>query len=161
MNFYRNIAIAFVLFMSSGVCHASDNVIEKQLQEIGSIPNEEVVVVQRKYTRKVMRSELTPISFGGVPFGTVRTTMFGGASYTLHLNDWFAIEPFEFLYSKNFFTSFTDDINNNKINQVAGHQTRCPAAHLSSHGRGPDHSVLRQNVDVLPLDCLRGTIHLA
>lgn len=93
---------------------ATGNVIEKQLQEIGTIPNEEVIIVQRKYTRKNMRHEITPITFGGVPFGTVRRTLIGGASYTLHLNDWFAIEPVNFMYSKTFFSSFTDDINQNK-----------------------------------------------
>src|SRR5471032_2608255 len=93
-----------------------DSVIEKQLKEIGQIPNEEVIVVQRKYTRKNWRHELTPISLGGLPFGTVRRTLFGGASYTLHVNDWFAWEVGNFVYTKTFFSSFTDDINNNKAN---------------------------------------------
>jgi len=90
--------------------HAS-GVIEDQLAEIGSIPNEEIVVVQRKYTRKLWRSEVAPVAFGGVPFGTVRRTLFGGANYTLHVNDWFGWEVGNFLYSKTFFSSFTDDIN--------------------------------------------------
>lgn len=91
----------------------ASNVIEKQLQEIGSVPNEEVVVVQKKYTRKQMRHELTPIGFGGLPFGTIRRTLMGSASYTLHVNDWLGIEVFNFSYTKNFFSGFTDDINNN------------------------------------------------
>jgi len=85
--------------------------IEKQLAEIGSIQNEEILVVQRKFTRKEMRHEITPINFGGIPFGTVRRTMTSGGSYTLHLKDWLALEPINFNFSKNFFTSFTDDIN--------------------------------------------------
>lgn len=94
--------------------HASDNVIERQLEEIGSIPYEEVVVVQRKFTRKDWRHEFTPITFGGIPFGTVRRTLFAGAAYTLHANDWLGLELFNFTYTKNFFSSFTDDINGNK-----------------------------------------------
>lgn len=85
--------------------------IEDQLKEIGTIHNEEVVVVQRKYTRKNWRHEFSPVSFGGVPFGTVRRTLLGGASYTLHFNDWLGLELPNFAYSKTFFSSFTDDIN--------------------------------------------------
>lgn len=88
--------------------------IEKQIAEIGSIPNEEVMVVQRKFTKKDMRHEITPFVFGGIPFGTIRRTLMTGASYTLHLNDWFAIEPVNIAFSKTFFSSFTDDINANK-----------------------------------------------
>lgn len=87
--------------------------IEKQLEEVGSIPDEEVLVVQRKFTRKEWRHEISPLNFGGIPFGTVRRTMTSGGSYTLHLKDWFAWEGLNFNFSKNFFTSFTDDINNN------------------------------------------------
>jgi len=100
---------------------AFGDVIEKQLVEIGSISDEEVVVVQRKYTRKLWRHELTPIGFGGLPFGTVRRTLFGGAGYTLHFNDWLGWEALNFVYTKTFFSTFTDDINNNKLtgaNQV-------------------------------------------
>ncbi len=92
---------------------AETSEIEKQLSEIGSIQNEEILVVQRKFTRKEMRHEITPINFGGIPFGTVRRTMTSGGSYTLHLKDWFALEPLNFNFSKNFFTSFTDEINEN------------------------------------------------
>jgi|694.fasta_scaffold69894_3 outer membrane beta-barrel protein len=90
---------------------AETNEIEKQLSEIGSIPNEEVLVVQKKFTRKEWRHEITPVLFGGIPFGTVRRTMTSGGSYSLHLKDWLALEPINFTFSKNFFTSFTDDIN--------------------------------------------------
>lgn len=90
---------------------AHGNIIEDQLTEIGQIPNDEVVVVQRKYTRKKGRVELTPVTFGGVPFGTVRRTLFGGASMTYHLNDKWAIEAPAFHYTKTFFSSFTSDIN--------------------------------------------------
>jgi outer membrane beta-barrel protein len=89
-------------------------VIEKQLEEIGTIQNEEIVVVQRKYTKKNWRHEFTPVIFGGVPFGTVRRTLLGGASYTLHANDNWGFELLNFSYTKTFFSSFTDDINNNK-----------------------------------------------
>ncbi len=104
----------FVLLLSAGSIFAAENVIERQLEDIGSIPNEEVVVVQRKYTRKIWRSEFSPISFGGVPFGTVRRTLVAGASYTLHANDWLAFELLNFQYTKNFFSSFTSDVNANK-----------------------------------------------
>lgn len=114
MNFYILFFLG-VLVAFSGVSVASDNVIEQQLEEIGSIPNEEVVVVQRKYTRKNWRHEFAPITLGGVPFGTVRRTLFAGASYTLHANDWLAWEAFNFTYTKNFFSSFTDDINVGQI----------------------------------------------
>jgi len=93
---------------------ADSNVIEKQLVEIGSVPHEEVVVVQKKYTKKNFRHEITPIRFGGLPFGDIRRTLFAGASYTLHLNDAFALELFDFTYTKDFFTGFTSDINANK-----------------------------------------------
>lgn len=106
---------ALVILVSQRTLSAAENVIEKQLQDIGAIPNEEVVVVQRKYTRKIMRHEFTPIAVGGIPFGTVRRTLMGGASYSLHVNDWFAWEAVNFAYSKTFFSSFTEDINNNKI----------------------------------------------
>lgn len=106
------------------VCYAprpstAANIIEEQLAEIGSVPDEEIVVVQRKYTRKNGRLELTPVAFGGVPFGTVRSTLFGGASLTYHLNDWLALEVPNFVYTKTFFTSFTSDINKG---QTAGGQ---------------------------------------
>lgn len=109
-----HLASISLLISSMSSFAATGNVIEKQLQEIGTIPNEEVIVVQRKYTRKTMRHEITPIAFGGIPFGTVRRTLIGGASYTLHFNDWFAVEPLNFTYSKTFFSSFTDDINGSK-----------------------------------------------
>lgn len=93
---------------------AATGLIEKQLQEIGSISNEEVVVVQRQFTRKAWRHEITPLTLGGVPFGTVRRTLFGGASYILHTNDWLGLELVNLAYTKTFFSSFTDDINANK-----------------------------------------------
>lgn len=105
--------VLFVCFSFARPLYAA-NIIEKQLADIGSIPNEEVVVVQRKYTRKIWRFELTPLTFGGIPFGTVRTSLFGGASATLHANDWLGLELINFEYSKTFFSSFTTDINNNK-----------------------------------------------
>ncbi|NBT59997.1 outer membrane beta-barrel domain-containing protein [bacterium] len=101
---------SFVFALSSFAAETTE--IEKQLSEIGSIPNEEILVIQRKFTRKEWRHEITPLNFGGIPFGTVRRTMTSGGSYTLHLKDWFALEPVNFTFSKNFFTSFTEDINN-------------------------------------------------
>jgi outer membrane beta-barrel protein len=95
------------------------SMIEKQLAEIGSIQNEEIVVVQRKYTKKDWRHEFTPVIFGGVPFGTVRRTLLGGASYTLHASDGWGFELLNFSYTKTFFSSFTDDINNNKLGPQA------------------------------------------
>lgn len=112
------LVLLFLVLASSGYADDS-NVIEKQLAEIGTIHNEEVVIVQRKYTRKNWRHEFTPITFGGVPFGTVRRTLFGGASYTLHLGDGFGIEFINFLYSKTFFSAFTDDINANRLRKEA------------------------------------------
>lgn len=104
--------VAWALLFASPAFADDEGVIEKQLSEIGSIPNEEIMSVQRKYTRKVMRHELTPVSLGGVPFGTVRRTMTGGAGYSLHFNDWLAGEV-NFTYTKNFFSRFTTDINEN------------------------------------------------
>lgn len=92
-----------------------ENLIEEQLQKIGEIPNDEIIVVQKKYTRKEWRHELTPLSFGGLPFGSERRTLVGGASYTLHFNDWLAWEALNFVYSKNFFSSFTQDINDHAV----------------------------------------------
>jgi outer membrane beta-barrel protein len=97
------------------------NMIEEQLAEIGAVPDEEIVVVQRKYTRKNFRFELTPVAFGGVPFGTVRRTLFGGANATFHLNDWLGIEAPNFVYTKGFFSGFTSDIN-------AGQDAALPSA---------------------------------
>lgn len=106
-------ALLIALCLATGPARADDdNVIEQQLTEIGSIPNEEIMSVQRKFTRKEWRHELTPVSLGGVPFGTVRRTLTGGAGYSLHFNDWFAGE-FNFTYTKNFFSRFTSDINEN------------------------------------------------
>lgn len=105
------LALALCLLSWISVPAHASGVIEEQLAEIGSIPNEEIVVVQRKYTRKLWRSEIAPVTIGGVPFGTVRRTLFGGANYTLHVNDWFGWEVGNFLYTKTFFSSFTDDIN--------------------------------------------------
>jgi len=115
MNHFR-IFVVFCFLASSFALEvrAATGVIEKQLAEIGAVNNEEVVVVQRQYTSKKWRHEFTPITFGGVPFGTVRRTLFGGASYTLHANDWLGLELVNFAYSKTFFSSFTDDINANK-----------------------------------------------
>lgn len=105
--------IAFALSLCPTEVRA--NVIEEQLQEIGSIPNEETVVVQRKYTRKPWRREFTPVMLGGVPFGTVRKSLFGGAGYTLHFNDWLGWEMLSFVYTKTFFTNFTSDVNKGQI----------------------------------------------
>ncbi len=124
------------LFIFCAHLRASDNVIEQQLLEIGSIPNEEVVVVQRKYTRKLWRHEFTPVIFGGIPFGTVRRTLFGGASYTLHANDWLAFEILNVAYTKNFFSSFTDDINSHK---------------KDSEGTNPNQADIRPDVQKLLL----------
>jgi len=103
---------AFMLLSFVCLCDARGaNMIEEQLAEIGAVPDEEIVVVQRKYTRKNFRFELTPVAFGGVPFGTVRRTLFGGANATFHLNDWLGIEAPNFVYTKTFFSNFTSDIN--------------------------------------------------
>lgn len=91
------------------------NIIEEQLAEIGSVPDEEIVVVQRKYTRKNHRWEITPVAFGGVPFGTVRRTLFGGASITYHATDNWAFEIPSFSYTKTFFSGFVPDINAGQI----------------------------------------------
>lgn len=113
MKSTRRLLLGLFALLSLGVPSlTSANVIEKQLQEIGQIPNEEIVVVQRKYTRKNWRSEFTPVSIGGVPFGTVKRSLFGGANYTLHFNDSLAWEALNFMYSKTFFSSFVNDINN-------------------------------------------------
>jgi outer membrane beta-barrel protein len=122
MTFFRFIAIAIVLTISvpPALSWADEGVIEKQLKEIGSIDNEEVVVVQRQYTKKNWRSEFTPLTLGGVPFGTVRRTLFAGASYVLHANDWLGLELFNFEYTQTFFSSFTDDINANKTRSGQG-----------------------------------------
>lgn len=109
-----HLKILTLVMVSCPLWAADDNVIEKQLQEIGTIPNEEVVIVQRKFTRKDWRHEISPVGFGGVPFGTYRRTLLGSASYTLHANDWLGLELFNFSYNKNFFSSFIDDINANK-----------------------------------------------
>jgi hypothetical protein len=89
----------------------SDNVIEKQLADIGGIPNEEVVVVQRKYTRKQWRHEFTPVALGGLPFGTVRRSLMGGASYTLHMNDWLGFESPPFTEKLLRFLALSDTSN--------------------------------------------------
>jgi outer membrane beta-barrel protein len=111
--------LSFLSIIVSSTAFCAANVIEKQLADIGSISNDEVVVVQRKYTRKSWRSEITPFSFGGVPFGTVQNSLFGGASYTLHANDWLGLELFNFEYTKTFFTGFTSDVNANNPNSAA------------------------------------------
>lgn len=103
--------MALFLGLLSQAVFAADGVIEQQLKSIGEIPNEEVVVVQKAFTSKNWRHEFNPLAIGGIPFGTVRRTLFGGASYTLHLNDWLGWEAFNFLYSKTIFSSFAEDIN--------------------------------------------------
>lgn len=107
----RNLFLILLLTSVTKLALADSNVIEKQLIDIGSIPNNEVMVVQKKYTKKSMRHELTPIRFGGLPFGDIRRTFFAGASYTLHLNDAIALELLDFTYTKDFFTSFAKDIS--------------------------------------------------
>lgn len=110
----RSSRFALVFLAASFFFGSSDvrgNIIEEQLAEIGAVPDEEIVVVQRKYTRKDSRWELTPVTLGGVPFGTVRRTLFGGASVTYHLTDSFSIEVPNFLFTKTFFSGFTSDIN--------------------------------------------------
>ncbi|MFM8269041.1 MAG: outer membrane beta-barrel domain-containing protein [Pseudomonadota bacterium] len=111
MRIYSFIQLACLFLMSVSLGFAAETTeIEKQLSEIGSIPNEEILIIQRKFTRKEWRHEITPLNFGGIPFGTVRRTMTSGGSYSLHLKDWFALEPINFTFSKNFFTTFTDDL---------------------------------------------------
>lgn len=112
------IFLFFVIAFFRSPAAFSAGVIEKQLEEIGKIPNEEVIVVQRKYTRKGWRSEITPITFGGAPFGTIYRTLISGANYNLHFTDLFSWEAVNFLYFKNFFSSFTDDINSNKNTSI-------------------------------------------
>ncbi len=102
--------VAISCFLTQSLI-AAEGVIERQLRSIGEVPNEEVVVVQKAFTSKNWRHEFNPLAMGGVPFGTVRRTLFGGASYTLHANDWLAWEAFNFLYSKTIFSSFAEDIN--------------------------------------------------
>jgi hypothetical protein len=80
--------------------------IEQQLVDVGSVQQDEVLVVQRKFTRKNWRHEITPVAFGGIPFGNIRRPLFGSFSYTLHPNDWLGLELFNFVYSKTFFTLF-------------------------------------------------------
>lgn len=104
---------ALSIFLVGATAVGQRGVIEEKLAEIGSVPNEEIIVVQRKYTRKNWRHELTPFSIGGIPFGSIRRTIMGGARYTLHFNDKLAWEAFNFIYTKNFFSNFTDDINAN------------------------------------------------
>jgi outer membrane beta-barrel protein len=111
MNFITALSLLVLVFPFASA-RGAENEIEKQLEEIGRIQNEEVIVVQRKYTRKTWRHEFTPVMFGGMPFGTVRRTLFGGAGYTIHANDWLGIEALNFVYTKTFFSSFADDINN-------------------------------------------------
>jgi outer membrane beta-barrel protein len=106
-----NVLLALPLCLATPA-RADENIIEEQLQEIGKIPNEEVMVVQRKYTRKRLRHELTPALIGGLPFNSVRRTLYGGASYTLHINDWLGLEAM-FNYSQSFIGGFVFDINNN------------------------------------------------
>lgn len=106
--------LCLLFFVPWSCVWAATGMIEKQLAEIGSISDDEVVVVQRKYTRKEWRHEFSPLGLGGVPFGTVRRTLIGGASYTLHANDWLGFEFLNFAYNKTFFSSFTDDINGNR-----------------------------------------------
>lgn len=114
MNNYRSLVLA--LCFLSGLGHAAETgKIEEQLAEIGAVAPEEVMVVQRKYTRKAWRHELTPLTLGGIPFGTVRRTLVGGANYTIHVSDDWAVEAFNFMYSKTFFSSFVDDINGHKV----------------------------------------------
>lgn len=105
---------AFLIGLLAQSAWSADGVIEKQLKSIGEVPNEEVVVVQKAFTSKDWRHEFSPFAFGGVPFGTVRRTLIGGASYTLHVNTWLAWEAFNFLYTKTIFTSFADDVNANQ-----------------------------------------------
>jgi len=120
MSFIRLFAAAVLLTGIGSLAYAEgSSVIEKQLEEIGSISDDEVVVVQRKYTTKTWRHEFTPVMLGGIPFGTVRRTLFAGASYTLHANDWLGLELVSFVYTKTFFSSFTDDLNN-PANKAAG-----------------------------------------
>ncbi len=106
---YPFVLIFVLLYSSQPVMGA--NIIEEQLQEIGSVPDKEIVVVQRKYTRKNSRWEITPVAFGGVPYGTVTRSLFGGTSLTYHANDQWAFEVPNFVYTKSFFSSFTSDIN--------------------------------------------------
>jgi outer membrane beta-barrel protein len=107
-------ALLVCLTISARSFASGSGVIEKQLADIGSVSNDEVIVVQRQFTSKKWRHELTPLTIGGIPFGTVRQTLLGGASYTLHANEWLGLELFNFAYTQTFFTSFADDINNNK-----------------------------------------------
>lgn len=107
----RNFYLILLITSLTRLAVADSNVIEKQLIDIGSIPNSEVVVVQKKYTKKTFRHEITPIRFGGLPFGDIRNTFFGGASYTLHLGDAIGLELIDFTYTKDFFTSFSADIS--------------------------------------------------
>ncbi len=107
----RNFFLILIITSLARLAAADSNVIEKQLIDIGSIPNKEVMVVQKKYTKKNFRHEITPIRFGGLPFGDIRRTFFAGASYTLHLGDAFALELLDFTYTKDFFTGFTADIS--------------------------------------------------
>ncbi len=103
--------VLFLGMLCGALCaQAAESLIEEQLEEIGRIPHREIISVQRNYTKKAWRHELSPFTFGGIPFGTIRRTLIGGTGYALHWNDWFATEA-NFLYTKNFFTSFTEDIN--------------------------------------------------
>lgn len=115
MKRFHIFGLLIALVLLGPAARGASNVIEKQLEEIGSVPNQEVVVVERKFTRKSWRHEITPLEFGGNPFGTIRRMLMGGASYTLHANDWLGLELLNFTYTENFFSTFTSDINSSKL----------------------------------------------
>ena len=111
--------MAWIALLGLSPIWAAESVIEQQLKKIGSVPNEEVFVVQRQFTSKSWRHEFSPIEIGGIPFDTVRRTLLGRASYTLHINDWLAWEAVGFTYNRNYFSSFIDDINQNQQLKIA------------------------------------------
>jgi outer membrane beta-barrel protein len=74
------------------------------------IPNEHVLVVQRRFVQKEGAHEITPISIGVQPADSFRRQVQWGFSYIYHLNEDFGFELAHIAYTTNYNTGLNDNI---------------------------------------------------
>ena len=83
--------------------------------DIGSIQNEEIFVVQRKFFPKAGRHEITAGILGGIPLDSFATSLLGGAAYGYHFSQNIGWEVAHVLYAQHFDTTLTEALKDNRL----------------------------------------------
>jgi outer membrane beta-barrel protein len=81
--------------------------------DIGSIQNEEIFVIQKKFFPKQGRHEITAGILGGIPLDTFSVSIVGGMAYAYHFHQSWAWEVGHVLFGRNFATNSTRALEQN------------------------------------------------